>query len=211
MQTLHVVGAGAQAREIIDILGDEDLAVVLVVDEEYLGAEPTSGQRIVSMSEFVAAPDLDFVLGLGAPGLKRDMAKLLGEKRPMPAVSKAAYVGSRSQIGPGTVLAPGAVVTTDVVLGKHVLVNVGATVSHDCRIGDFATISPGAHLGGHVNVGDGAFVGIGAVVKNDVRIASGCVLGAGAVVLRDLDTPNTVVAGNPGRLLRVAEDWLVDV
>src|SRR5205823_11352334 len=57
-------------------------------------------------------------------------------------VHPRATVGHVVEIGVGTCLAPGSIVTTHVKIGKHCILNVNASVSHDCDIGYFANINP---------------------------------------------------------------------
>jgi sugar O-acyltransferase (sialic acid O-acetyltransferase NeuD family) len=103
-------------------------------------------------------------------------------------------------VGPGTLLAPGVIITTRVRVGAHCILNVKASISHDCVIGDWCNINPGATLCGNVTVGEGAFIGAGAIVREKINIGAGAAIGAGAVVIRDVP-PHTTVAGVPARLL----------
>jgi len=52
-----------------------------------------------------------------------------------------------------------------------------------------------------VVIGDYVWIGYGAIVLPGATIGDCCVVGAGAVVTRDVP-PNSVVAGNPARVLR---------
>ena len=82
----------------------------------------------------------------GAPALRRDLVAAWPGNRFLTVVSSTAYVDPSCTIGAGTVIAPGAVLTVDVVVGEHCLVNVGATLSHDVYLASFVTVGPGAHL-----------------------------------------------------------------
>lgn len=53
-----------------------------------------------------------------------------------------------------------------------------------------------------ITIEDGVWIGGGAIVLGGVTLGEGCVVGAGAVVTRDVP-PNTVVAGNPAKVVRV--------
>jgi UDP-2-acetamido-3-amino-2,3-dideoxy-glucuronate N-acetyltransferase len=50
-------------------------------------------------------------------------------------------------------------------------------------------------------VGRAASIGSGAVILCGVKIGAGAMIGAGSVVTKDVDS-NTIVAGNPARVLR---------
>jgi acetyltransferase-like isoleucine patch superfamily enzyme len=54
-------------------------------------------------------------------------------------------------------------------------------------------------------VKQGASIGSGATVLAKVTIGENAIVGAGSVVTRDV-LPNTIVAGNPARILRKVPD-----
>jgi sugar O-acyltransferase (sialic acid O-acetyltransferase NeuD family) len=113
----------------------------------------------------------------------------------------SAVVGPGVEIGAGTCLAPGSIVTTRARLGRHCIVNVHASVSHDAVIGDFVNLNPGAVVAGNVHLGDGCYVGAGATIIDKVTVGAGTVVGAGAVVVEDLP-PNVTAVGVPARAIK---------
>ena len=112
-----------------------------------------------------------------------------------------AQVGRRVEIGTGTLLAPGTIVTTRSIIGRQCILNIKASVSHDCVIGDYANINPGATICGSCRIGEGCFLGAGATVINGISIGEGTIVGAGAVVLRDLP-PHVTAVGIPARITK---------
>lgn len=103
--------------------------------------------------------------------------------------------------GEGTVICSKSVLTTDIKIGKFVVINLGCTIGHESSIGDFATLSPGAHISGNVHISDGVYVGTGAVVLQNISICSGSIIGAGSVVTKDVSITGTYV-GMPARKIR---------
>jgi acetyltransferase-like isoleucine patch superfamily enzyme len=100
----------------------------------------------------------------------------------------------------------GARITTNVVAGRSLQVNVNATVSHDGRIGDYVTISPGCNISGTVEVGDSVYLGTGCVIIPGVRIGARTMVGAGAVVISDLPGGVTAVGVPAKPLVRGATE-----
>ncbi|MCC2547987.1 acetyltransferase [Hymenobacter sp. BT175] len=104
-------------------------------------------------------------------------------------------------IGPGTIITESCILTTDVRLGRHVLLNLGCTVGHDAVLEDFCSLMPHANVGGEAHLERGVYLGTNATVINRVRIGEGTILGAGAVAVRDLPAGCTAV-GVPARTIK---------
>ena len=114
------------------------------------------------------------------------------------------------EIGPGSVICAGAIVTTHVKIGAHVTVNVNCSISHDTVIGAYCNLNPGCRIAGAVNVGEGVELGMASAVIQKRRIGDWSVIGAGAVVTRDV--PNHVTAvGVPCRVIKEHDAQLATV
>lgn len=101
----------------------------------------------------------------------------------------------------------------EVTLGSDVMtadrVFIGDTY-HDFRDPGVAILRQPMAEPRPVRIGDGAFLGINAVVLPGVSVGARAYVAAGAVVTADVP-PNTVVAGNPARVIRrwdpAAREW----
>lgn len=198
-----IIGSGGQADE-TESYAPENSVAFRAVDQAYLNKVATVDVNSPS-KEQEAIP---VVAALGAPGIRREMVGKWPGSEYVNVISDHAVIDKTATLLQGCIIAPLAVVTTNVEIGEHVLINVGATVSHDSRIGDYATISPGANIAGNVVLGKGVFIGIGATVSNGIKIADGVVVGAGAVVIRDIEEENAAYAGVPAKKINQNEGWL---
>ena len=114
-------------------------------------------------------------------------------------------MSKRVEIGEGSIVCSGNILTTNIRLGKHVHLNLGCTVGHDAVLGNFATLAPGVHISGWVTLEPSVYIGTGASVINGVEgepliIGRNAVVGAGACVIRNVP-PNTTVVGIPAKPL----------
>ena len=127
-------------------------------------------------------------------------------------------LGDGVRIGPGTSI----VCTGELDIGDHVLTN--ARVSIYCAqhivIGRDTLISWDATLIDHdfhalydadkncinppapIHIGERTWIGFGATIAKETQLAPGTVIGAGAVVRGEFLTPDSVLSGNPARLVR---------
>jgi UDP-perosamine 4-acetyltransferase len=138
--------------------------------------------------------------GLGDTGLRaRLLEAALGQGlEPISVIHPTAYVAPSAQVGRGTVVLAGAIVSTHSTIGDNVIINTGAIVDHHCHVGDHAHVATGARLGGSVLVGRNALVGAGSTIRQGISIGEAATVAAGAVVVRDV-SPGSKVMGVPSR------------
>ncbi|MFY1631804.1 NeuD/PglB/VioB family sugar acetyltransferase [Solwaraspora sp. WMMB335] len=200
---LVLLGTSGHAREILaiaeaagdyKIIGctgprrDADLAVLPV---PWLGDDGWWQQQ--------ASPGPRYLIGIGAGPVR---ARVDARLRAVPArlVHPAAVVCRGADLGPGTVLWPGAILMSDVRTGRHVHVDANASVGHDTVLDDYATLLPASTVAGGARIGCAATIGAGATVIDGISVGAGAVVGAGATVIHDVP-PQIVVAGVPARPL----------
>ena len=211
-----VFGTGGFAREVEWLLyeaigtahGSNGATVFVTDNSSNLVGTTLRGGAVISESTFLAEhalPGAECYLATGSPLVRRKIAGLLSGIRGLvfpPIVHPSVMMDRRPgaiDIGDGTLLCAGSVLTTDIQLGRFVHVNLDCTLGHDAAIGDFCTLSPGVHVSGNVRLGHGVFVGTGAVILERLSVCSGALIGAGAVVNRSIAEPGTYV-GVPAKL-----------
>lgn len=147
------------------------------------------------------------VVAVGNPRVRRQLARQVMESgAEFVTVDSTPHRHASVSVASGGMLVAGVRTTVNTTIGAHFIGNLNCTVGHDVRIGEFVTIAPLAAVSGNVRIGDGAEIGTGAVVREGVRVGSGALVGMGAVVVANVE-PNTVVVGNPARVLKVLSPW----
>ena len=149
-------------------------------------------------------PDVDVFPDGGRPGVWR--------------VEGCVRLGADVRIGPGTSI----VCTGELDIGDHVYMNARVSlycakqivigcdtlISWDATIvdNDFHELHDAENNcinpPGAIIIGERAWVGFSAIIAKDTRLAPGTVVGAGAVVRGEFLNPDSVLTGNPARLVR---------
>lgn len=210
---LLIWGAGGHAKVVADLARDQGWRVHGYVDQKpKTELLPSSGEEMQHISERelrqllergdVSAAAAEVVaLGIGDNIVRLACLDALGEWCAPPLIHSRAAVSESASLGRGSVVFAGAIINAHAIVGRGVIVNTGAIVEHDCGIADAVHVSPGAVLTGGAAVGKSSWIGAGAVLLPGVVVGAASIVGAGAVVTRNVDN-DTVVAGNPARILR---------
>lgn len=209
MEQILVLGHGGHARSLIDILERENKYQIAgyVINDNVIDG---------SMDYPVIGTDEDLehlyqngirnaALGIGYLGKaelrERLYVKLKDIGFHMPVIcDPSAIISEHAKIEEGSFIGKGAIINSDVTVGKMCIINSGAIVEHDCQIGDFSHISVGSILCGGVYIGRASFVGANSTIIQEKTIGKNSIIGAGSVVINDISAENTVV-GVPARVI----------
>jgi acetyltransferase EpsM len=204
---LAIGGAGGLARELLgwlhtaggrEFLGRYDEITFHV---EALSLATNAGD--LDASEFSAIGSwgaFDYLVAVSDPALKRRMdqrfAGLGG--RAVTFIHGSCCVGRNVVIGDGSMLCPNVTISSDVKIGRGVLVNSSSGVGHNCEVGDYSALLGHVALNGGCDVGSDVVIGAGATIHPGRRVGDGALIGIGSTVISHVP-PGVTVLGNPAR------------
>jgi len=214
MKQLAIYGSSGFAREVAWLAEEcghrespREIVAFIDDDPDQQGAV-INGIPVMSLDEVSKKFPLALVVaGVGSPSLRRRLVEKVGlaglgfDLLVHPGTARSQWITMEE----GTVICAGNILTTNIVIGKHVQVNLDCTVGHDVVMADFTTLAPGVHVSGWVHFEQEAYCGTGATIVNGTReapliIGERAVIGAGACVTKSVP-PDTTVVGVPARPL----------
>ena len=215
--TLGIYGSGGLGRAVSDLSLQINKTlkkwekIVFINDFKH---EPfVNGTEVFTFDEHKVSFPADqakIVIAVGEPKIRKILREKVAacEYRLQSLVHPAAFIGSRTQIGDGTIVQFGSFVECDVSVGSNVLILQNSSVGHDSVIGNDAVISPCAFVAGACTIGERAYIAACVPVKENISIGADSIIGMGSAVLRDI--PEGVIAlGNPARVMKNNESGQV--
>ena len=204
---LLLVGASGLARE---ILSAGITGVVGILDDNVdLKDTEIGGVPVIGPIASAAKRDEQLLVCIGPSEGRRNVVRRLAGLGVVPEryetfVARSARVGAASEVGRGSILLDGVVVTADASVGSHVVVMPNCTITHDDVLDDFSTLAAGVALGGSVRIRKAAYIGMNASVRQGLTVGKSATVGMGSVVLSDVPDGQTW-AGVPARQLGETE------
>ncbi|MBT1278309.1 2,3,4,5-tetrahydropyridine-2,6-dicarboxylate N-acetyltransferase [Thermoanaerobacter sp. CM-CNRG TB177] len=128
-------------------------------------------------------------------------------------IEPGAIIRDKVKIGKNAVIMMGAVINIGAEIGENSMIDMNAVIGARGIIGKNVHVGAGAVIAGvleppssvPVVIEDNVLIGANAVILEGVRVGHGAVIAAGSVVIEDVP-PNTVVAGVPAKIVKVADD-----
>lgn len=182
--------------EIIELCQELDYKEIAVIDRADVGRGTVFLGTDESIQEtFDEIVDADFCITPDIPKI-REKIYLFYSKHNITyqsLISRNARISVSAQVGRGTVIQYGSFVSSDVVIGAFVKLNVNTCVMHDSAVGDFSTIAPSCTILGKVTIGKYCYIGTAATILPGLSICDAVTVGAGAVVTKDITQPGVYV------------------
>jgi len=187
-----IIGAGGFGREVYWSLSLRERAdTVFFVDDEYWD---NKNKIILPISKFNPT-DYEIVVAIGDPKKRFDIIQRLPkETKYFTHIHPSCCIfDSNIEVGEGSIICAGSILTTNIKIGKHAHLNLQTTVGHDTTIGDFFTTAPGAKISGNCKIHDLVYIGTNASIKEKINICSNTTIGLNAGVVKHITEPGTYI------------------
>lgn len=203
MKKIAIYGAGGLGKEVKTII---DAINRIKYSYDFIGFfdDKACGNDIIGdLDKLNQWPKrLFLVVGVGSPMVRKKIVNSITNIKVQyeTLIHPSAIIGDvyNVSLGRGTIIGAGSILTTDIEIGEHVLINLNVTVGHDAKIGSFSSIMPGVNIAGGVNIDKTVLIGSGANLINVIKVGENATIGAGAVVIKDI-RPHTTAIGIPAK------------
>lgn len=199
-----IIGSGGFAKEVYWLLieaGFENAVDCFMEPDEYWQKKEVLGLPVKKQSEFNAEKNYA-VIGIGDSKIREKVVyrQLPAETEYPVIIHPSARISKWVNIGRGSIICAGNIITCDISIGEFATINLGCTIGHDTIIGRFFTANPSVNISGSCTIGDFVNAGTNAAIRQGISICNDVVIGMGAIVIKDISEGGTYI-GNPARLL----------
>lgn len=179
-----IFGYGGHAREVISFLGEY---VDIFVDDKF------SNEFLKPISSF--DPEIyEIMICLGESNLRRKVKESLPKNtKYFSFVHPTAIISDDIIIGEGCYIGPYSVLTTNIKLGDHCILNRVVQIGHDSIIGDFFSAMPGSIVSGNCEIGDSVYLGSNSSIREKSKIVDDVIIGLNSGVVKNITESGTYV------------------
>lgn len=208
MEKIYIVGAGGFAREVAWLIEDIneknptwEIAGFIDENKDNVSKE-LNGYLVLGDIEYLNKQEkANVVIAIGTGEVRENLSKKIKNHRyPIlihPSVIKSKYI----TIDEGTIICADSIITTNIEIGKHVIINLDCTIGHDVILENYTTILPSVNVSGNVVIDERTMVGTGTAIIQGLKIGKDSIIGAGSVVVKDIPNGCTAV-GNPAKPIK---------
>ena len=190
---LALFGYGGHAREVACQI---DQKITFFVDDEY------SNEIAKPISEFDPKEYLMMVAVADSKDRADVVSKLPKETKYFTYIHPSVHImDDNIEVGEGSFIGAGSILTTNIKLGKHTLLNRGNHIGHDCFIGDYFSAMPNAVVGGNVWIDNKVYLGSCSNIREKIKIVANVTIGMNAAVVKNI-TESGVYVGIPSKKIK---------
>lgn len=216
MKKLIIFGASGFGREVAwaverinqvsptwDLLGFMD-------DDDGTQGKKINGYPVLGKTENVKDyPDAWFVCAVGSSRVREKIVRNMKAVNPDirfgtvidPSVERSDLV----RIGEGTIICAHTILTVNISIGAHVIINLDCTVGHDAVIEDYVTLYPSVNVSGITHIGHAVELGTGLQIIQGKTVGDYSIVGAGSVIVKDIPA-NCTAVGSPAKPIKFYAD-----
>lgn len=218
LKKLYIVGAGGFGREVLWLakrVNEVEISsqgvpiwdiVGFIDDNKKVHGTTQDDYPVIGGCDYLAAlqEDIWVVIAVGAARVKKIIAEKLSQCANIhfaTLIDPSVILSDRIEIKEGSIICAGTILTVDITIGKHVILNLDCTVGHDAIIEDYVTAYPSVNISGNVAVEEESELGTGSQIIQGKKIGKQSIVGAGSVVVKDIPERCTAV-GSPAKPIK---------
>jgi sugar O-acyltransferase (sialic acid O-acetyltransferase NeuD family) len=188
-----LIGYGGHAREVMSQMGTK---LPCFVDDEYV-TEDTLPLSKLDINEY------EVMVAVADTRSRYDIVQKLPKKTKFFTFihPTALILDENIEIGEGSFIGAYSILTTNIKLGDHSILNRSNHIGHDTTIGSYFSSMPGAIVSGNVTIYDLVYIGNNSSIREKLSIHSLSTIGMNSAVVKNIIEPGIYV-GCPAKKIK---------
>jgi len=188
-----IIGAGGHAMEVMVQMNEK---LPCFVSDEYVDS------NTLPLSNF-NPNEYEVIVAIGDSNLRKKVVSTLPKKtKYFTFIHNYAFVGDNVLIGEGSFIGVNSIVTNNVSIGKHTILNRGNHIGHDTILGDYVSLMPGSIVSGNCLLRNCIYIGTNASIREKLTICDNVIIGLNCGVVKDITEMGTYV-GLPAKKIKL--------
>jgi sugar O-acyltransferase (sialic acid O-acetyltransferase NeuD family) len=184
-----LIGYGGHAREVMSQMG---IKLTCFVNDEYVKPEDNT----IPLSLF-NPEEYAVMIAISDPKIRLDISqKLPKETKYFTFIHPTSIIMEDIEIGEGSFIGAYSILTTNIKIGKHAILNRGNQIGHDTIIGDFFSAMPGSIVSGNVRIHNYVYLGTNSSIREKLTIIDNVTIGLNTGIVKSIDKSGTYVGQN---------------
>ena len=210
MKNLIIIGAGGVGREVslmiqqINELEPTWNMIGFIDDNADNWGKVINGYSVIGGLDSLGFFSADTYVVIAIANYKvkkRIVSKLNGKYKFATIVHPRVWIHDFMTLGEGSIVYEGVILTSNIEIGKHVIVSPKCGIGHDSVVKDYASLLWNVNVSGNDLIEEGVTMGSGSTVIQGKIIGQGAIIGAGAVVINDIE-PYCTAVGVPAKVIK---------
>lgn len=207
MKKLVIIGVGGFGREVawlverINKVKPTWQLIGFVDDNEELHGITVDGYKVLGSCDYLINTNIYGICAIGSSKTRKKVIQKLNGVKFATLIDPDAIISKRVLIKEGVIICAGTIITVDIEIGCHVIINLDCTIGHDAVLNDYVTLYPSVNISGNTVLEECVEVGTGTQIIQGIKVEHSAIIGAGAVVIKDIPA-NCTAVGNPARVIK---------
>lgn len=181
-----LIGNGGHAKEVMAQMG---VKLDRFVDDQYV----KHSEDVLPLSLFDPKKHIAMIAVADSRDRYDIVQRLPKETQFFTFIHPTALLMGDVEIGEGSFIGAYSILTTNIKIGKHAILNRGNHIGHDCEIGDYFSAMPGAIVSGNVRIYDLVYMGNNSSIREKLSIHSLSTIGMNSAVVKHIEEPGIYV------------------
>jgi sugar O-acyltransferase (sialic acid O-acetyltransferase NeuD family) len=181
-----LIGNGGHAKEVMAQMG---VKLDRFVDDQYV----KHSEDVLPLSLFDPKKHIAMIAVADSRDRYDIVQRLPKDTQFFTFIHPTALLMGDVEIGEGSFVGAYSILTTNIKIGKHAILNRGNHIGHDCEIGDYFSAMPGAVVSGNVRIYDLVYMGNNSSIREKLSIHSLSTIGMNSAVVKHIEEPGIYV------------------